>query len=259
MAIRKAKPKYILEEIEEAKTSIRTKSSSLKKPKPTDIIKIEDIERSSFILTKAQEKLQDLIQKNILTVVQGPAGTAKTISACYAALKFLAEGRIDGIVITRPIVQSCEQLGYLKGPLVEKIEPYLEAYYSNFEKIVGKETINMLKTLNLIEFKPIAFYRGKTETNKMIILDEAQNVDIQGLMLIATRLGENSKLVICGDVSQHDIKRGDVKLIEFAEMIEGLKDAANFKFEIKDIMRSKFLISLTERYEEHKDKFIKKK
>jgi phosphate starvation-inducible PhoH-like protein len=248
---RTKKPTYILEEENEINFSSTKKNN--KEIKINQIITKEDLQKSPFQLTKKQEELIKIIENNILTTITGPAGTAKTICSAYAGLKLLIDGKINKIILTKPIVQASNDLGYLKGSLDDKIMPFLDSFYQNFEKILDKETIDFLKNSGLIEFKAISFMRGSTFDNSLIILDEAQNLDVQGLMLVTCRLGKNSRLIISGDISQHDIKRQDVRLFEYIEMIEGLSDTYNFKFTIEDIMRSPFLIKLTQRYEEYKE------
>lgn len=251
MAKRKPTPSYIREEIEEGYIPKKTTNKGVFKP--SHIIKKSDLEESPFQLTEKQLLLQNVIDKNILTVIHGPAGSAKTISAAYAGLRLLSENKIEKIIITKPIVESSENLGFLPGSVSDKVLPYIESFFSNFEKIVDKTIIDQLRTQNLIEFRAIAYLRGATFDNALIILDEAQNLDIQGLMLVSTRLGKNSKLLIMGDVSQFDIKREDVRLLEYIKMISDLEEAAVFTFDNSDIMRSPFLIKLTEKYEQYKD------
>ena len=239
--MRKKEPAYI-----KAEKTTRDKTSN--KSFLTSISLNTDLQ-----LTDKQESCIKAITDNTLTVIQGPAGTAKTYTACYAALKLLLSNKIDKIIVTRPIVEASESLGFLPGLIEDKIAPYAEAFYSIFESITDKYTVETLKSLNLIEFKPIAYLRGLTFKNCFIICDEAQNTDIKGLMLVTTRLGLGSKLAFCGDISQNDIQRKKVKLLEFSNMIEGMKDSCNYKFENKDVLRSKFLIELADRYEKYKD------
>ena len=247
----KKTPAYVKAELEE--------KSSNRSFKPKDIVTQRDLDSSSIKLTDTQETLQKVIERNILTIIQGPPGTAKTLSACYAALKSLAEGKTEKVIITKAIVESGERMGFLPGSISEKIEPYLESFYKTMAKLVDSYVLDQLKANNIIEFKPIAYMRGATYDNSFIILDESQNCDIQSLMLVTTRIGNNSKLLICGDVSQYDIKRGDVKLMEFTEMLAPLKDVGVFEFKACDIMRSKFLISVAEQYELYKDKLYSQK
>lgn len=258
----KSKPSYLQNDDDTSNhtVSVSIQGNSKKELKISQIIKKSDLEKSPIKLTEKQKQLIDIIDKNIITIIQGVAGTSKTLSAVYAGLKLLSEGKIKKIILTKSIIEANgENLGYLPGNQHDKVSPYLESYFNNFEKILDKFTIDLLRTSGLIEFKPIAYMRGSTFDNSLIILDEAQNTAISGLMLVCTRLGQGSKLIILGDVSQNDISRGDVKLTELSEMIEGLEHCQNFTFGKEDIKRSEFLIKLTERYEEYKDKLHSKK
>jgi phosphate starvation-inducible PhoH-like protein len=203
-------------------------------------------------LTPKQHELYKTIRNNILTIVQGPAGTSKTFTACYTALGLLADKKIEKIIITKPIVEAGENLGFLPGDEREKTLPYMKSYYSTFEKILGKFMCEVLFENGIIEVNLLAFMRGDTFDNACMILDEAQNVQMSQLMLWATRLGKESYAVMMGDVSQYDIKHKDAKFLTFIDFCGGMENVANFKFEREDIVRNKFLIELTDRYEKWK-------
>jgi len=209
----------------------------------------KDIENSQIELTIKQHELYKLIRNNTLTVVQGPAGTSKTFTACYTALNLLVDKKIDKIVLTKPIKESGEELGHLPGDIEEKTAPFMRSYFSNFEKIVGKQSSEFMKSSGEILVEPLAYMRGVTYDNAIIILDEAQNATIQQLMLWVTRLGKNSKAILMGDVSQSDIRDRDSKFTNFINMIEGVEGAANFAFASDDIVRNKILIEIVNRYE----------
>lgn len=211
-----------------------------------------DFDKCGIELTQKQHQLYKTIRNNVLTIVQGPAGTAKTFVACYTALGLLADGKINKIIITKPIVDAGESIGYLPGDIDQKVGVYMKSYISTFEKILGKFLTEVLITSGIIEINLLAYMRGDTFDNSIMILDECQNVLISQLMLWATRLGKNSYAVMCGDVSQYDIKEKDAKFLQFIKFTEGMKEVANFKFEKEDIVRNKFLIELTDRYEKWK-------
>lgn len=206
----------------------------------------------SVDLSPKQHELYKTIRNNILTIVQGPAGTSKTFTACYTALGLLADKKISRIVITKPIVEAGENLGFLPGDQYEKTLPYMKSYISTFEKILGKFMSDVLFDAGIIEVNLLAFMRGDTFDDACMILDEAQNVQMSQLMLWATRLGKESYAVMMGDVSQYDIKHKDAKFLTFIDFCEGMKDVSSFKFEREDIVRNKFLIELTDRYEKWK-------
>lgn len=211
-----------------------------------------DFDKCGIELTPKQHQLYKTIRNNILTVVQGPAGTAKTFVACYTALGLLADGKVNKIIITKPIVDAGESIGYLPGSVDEKVAVYMKSYISTFEKILGKFMTEVLISSGIIEINLLAYMRGDTFDNSIMILDECQNVLISQLMLWATRLGKNSYACMCGDVSQYDIKEKDAKFLQFIKFTDGMKEVANFKFEKEDIVRNKFLIELTDRYERWK-------
>ena len=200
-------------------------------------------------LSPKQLKLFKSIRNNILTVVHGPAGTSKTFSTCYTALSLLADKKIEQIIITTPTVESGHPLGLLPGDVKDKIDPYVKSYYSNFCKILDQKMIDGLFSSEEIIFEPLAYMRGTTFDNCVMLLDECQNSNLPTLMLWATRLGKDSKAVMMGDTSQYDVKRRDSGYLDFIDMTSGMQDLTEFKFSNEDIVRNKFLIDLTNRYD----------
>ena len=215
-------------------------------------LKKEDIERSNIFLTDKQRELYKMIRNNTFTIVQGPAGTSKTFTACYTALNMLADKKVDRIVLTKPIKESGEELGHLPGDIEEKTAPFMRSYFSNFEKIIGKHNVDMLKLNGEIQVEPLAYMRGVTYDDAIILLDEAQNATMKQLMLWITRLGKNSKAILMGDVSQFDIRKSDSKFLSFINMIDGVPMVSNFQFASEDIVRNKILIDIVNKYESFK-------
>jgi phosphate starvation-inducible PhoH-like protein len=203
-------------------------------------------------LTDKQTDLFKGIRNNTLTVVHGPAGTSKTFTSCYTALSLLADRKIDKIIITKPIQESGEQIGLLPGTVNEKIDPYKQSYYTNFCKILDRATIDWLFSLEEIVFEPLAYMRGSTYDNCIMLLDECQNASIKQLMLWATRLGKDSKAVMMGDTSQYDVKKKDSGYVDFIDMTNGMKDLFMLEFKNEDIVRNKFLIELAKRYDKYR-------
>jgi phosphate starvation-inducible PhoH-like protein len=199
-----------------------------------------------------QKEYFDKIIKNDITMCYGPAGTSKTFVACYASLKLYLGDNIKKIILSKPIQESGEKLGFLPGSVDEKIDPFMESYRNNLQKIIGWENLITLEAEKLVEFRPLAYMRGATFDNSLMVLDEAQNADFRQLMLFITRMGENSKVLICGDVSQYDISRDKVALPKFIEMMQGVKRLGIHTFGDQDIVRNKILIEITERYEKWK-------
>jgi phosphate starvation-inducible protein PhoH len=178
--------------------------------------------------------------------------THNTFTSCYTALSLLADRKIDKIIITKPIQESGEQIGLLPGTVDEKIDPYKQSYYTNFCKILDKPTIDWLFSIEEIVFEPLAYMRGSTYDNCIMLLDESQNASIKQLMLWATRLGKDSKAVMMGDTSQYDVKKKDSGYVDFINMTQGMNDLFIFEFKNEDIVRNKFLIELTNRYDKYR-------
>lgn len=205
-----------------------------------------------IILRESQKKYSNTILENQITFCHGPAGTSKTFTACYTAIKLLMDKQVNRIILTKPIQESGEKLGHLPGDVDEKIAPYMQSYISNLNKIIGGNGASWLTTKGVIEYKPLAYMRGATFENSLMILDEAQNADFRQLMLFLTRMGKGSKVVICGDVSQYDIAKTKVALPDFMQLMSGIKGLGTHVFEDKDIVRAKILIDVVKRYEKWK-------
>jgi phosphate starvation-inducible PhoH-like protein len=235
-------------EIEVIELQKQRELNSLKKGKLTR----QELESRRIELTPKQTELYKGIRHNTLTVCQGPAGTSKTFTACYTALALLADKKIDQIILTKPIQESGESLGFLPGTKEEKVDPFMKSYFSNFEKIIGKATFQWMITNGDIVVEPLAYMRGTTYDNAIMLLDEAQNCTMTQLMLWVTRLGNDSKAVMMGDVSQYDIKKRDSKFLEFIDLISDVEQVHNFRFSSEDIVRNKFLIDIVNKYEKWK-------
>lgn len=203
-------------------------------------------------LRQNQKKYVDKIFHNDITFCQGPAGTSKTFTACYTALTLLAEKKISNIILCKPIQEAGEKLGFLPGDVQEKINPYMESYISNMNKIIGPEITQKLVDSGIIQFKPLAFMRGDTYDDSLMILDEAQNSTFKQLMLFVTRMGKGSKVIITGDVSQYDIAKQNIGLESFIKLMDGIRGIANHKFTDKDIVRAKILQKVVKRYDKWK-------
>lgn len=226
--------------------------------------------KTIIILTPKQEEFYKGIRNNTLSICQGAAGTAKTFVACYAAIGLLADRKIERIILTKPIQESGENLGFLPGTIAEKTDPYMQSYFTNFHKIVGKQSFEFMKSIGEVVVEPLAYMRGTTYDDSLMLLDEAQNCTMTQLMLWSTRLGNNSKAVMMGDVSQYDIKKRDSKFLDFISLATGeykfseddtksqqdytkpLYDIYSHKFGVDDIVRNKFIIDLVDRYEKYK-------
>jgi phosphate starvation-inducible protein PhoH and related proteins len=212
----------------------------------------EEFVKNNVVLTEKQNDLYKGIRNNIMTVVYGPAGTSKTYTTCYSALALLADKKIDRIIITKPIKESGEELGALPGDIKEKIDPYLQSYYTTFCKILPKQIIDFLFSAEEIVFEPLAYMRGSSYDNCIMLLDESQNASMKQLMLWSTRLGKDSKAVMMGDSSQYDVKKRDSGFIDYINMVDGMELSYKHEFNNEDIVRNKFLVELTNRYDKYR-------
>lgn len=201
-------------------------------------------------LRQSQQKYLNQIENNEITFCYGPAGTSKTFTACFAALKLLKEKKIKQIILCKPIQEAGEKLGFLPGDKDEKVDPYMKSYKSNIEKIIGHEETKILFDKNIIKFEPLAYMRGDTFDDSLMILDEAQNATFKQLMLFVTRMGRDSKVIVTGDVSQHDIAASRVSLPNFIELIGNVKGVGTHIFNDRDIVRAKILQDIVKRYDQ---------
>jgi phosphate starvation-inducible PhoH-like protein len=156
-------------------------------------------------LNEEQKVAKEKILNNAITVLSGKAGSGKTLLACQIALDLLFKKSIKKIVITRPTV-SKEEIGFLPGDLREKMEPWMQPIYANFYQLYNQEKVDEILESGLIEIVPVAFMRGRTFLDSFVIVDEAQNCTTDQMEMIVSRLGLRSKMVICGDTQQVDLK-----------------------------------------------------
>ena len=196
-----------------------------------------------------QRNYVDTINRNDITFCYGPAGTSKTFTACFTALEMLQEKKIKEIVLCKPIQEAGEKLGHLPGDIHDKVDPYMKSYKSNIEKIIGVELTKTLFDKRITRFEPLAYMRGDTFDDALMILDEAQNATYKQLMLFITRMGKSSKVVVTGDVSQADIANSQVSLPDFIKLLEGVKGIDTHIFKESDIVRAKILQEVVSRYD----------
>lgn len=180
----------------------------------------------------------------------GPAGTGKTFLAVAKAVSLMLEGAIDKIILSRPAVEAGENLGFLPGDLKEKIDPYLRPLYDALYEMLPKDVVDKKLELGEIEVAPLAFMRGRTLTNAMVILDEAQNTTPMQMKMFLTRMGENSRMVINGDLSQTDLPRGvQSGLSDALDVLRNVKDIAMVTFTEKDVVRHGLVSAIVKAYD----------
>lgn len=180
--------------------------------------------------------------------------TSKTFTECYYAIQSLKNHTFDKIMLTKPIKEAGEELGFLPGDVAAKIDPHYESFKNNFEKIIKPANFQRLIEKNIILCKPLAYLRGTGFDKHLMILDEAQNVKLSQLMLFITRMGKDSKVIISGDIRQHDIAKNKVALPFLEEKIlSGTKRVGVFQFTDDDNMRHPIIQEITKRYEELKE------
>jgi phosphate starvation-inducible PhoH-like protein len=201
-----------------------------------------------------QVRYLDAICDKALVFGVGPAGTGKTYLAVAYAVKELKKGSVKKIVLTRPVVEAGESLGFLPGDLKEKVDPYLIPLYDALYEMLGLETTQTLIEKGVIEIAPLAYMRGRTLENAFIILDEAQNTTTSQMKMFLTRLGFGSKMIVTGDPSQTDLK-SNVKsgLNEALRILKGIEDIKIINFERIDVIRHPLVQSILERYESNED------
>ena len=180
----------------------------------------------------------------------GPAGTGKTFLAVAKAVSLMIEGQIDKIILSRPAVEAGENLGFLPGDLKEKIDPYLRPLYDALYDMLPRDVVDKKLELGEIEVAPLAFMRGRTLTNAMVILDEAQNTTPMQMKMFLTRMGENSRMVINGDLSQTDLPRGvQSGLSDALDVLRNVKDIGIVTFTEKDVVRHGLVSAIVKAYD----------
>ena len=196
-----------------------------------------------------QKKYMDAIFSSDLVFAIGPAGTGKTYLAVACAVRFLKERRIDRIILVRPAVETDEQLGFLPGDMKEKVDPYLRPLYDALYDMLPRGQVDRHIETGVIEIAPLAFMRGRTLNNSFIILDEAQNTTANQMKMFLTRMGEASKFIVTGDMTQIDLPaRVKSGLVESTKILEDVKGIAIIKFDKKDIVRHELVKKIVNAY-----------
>lgn len=200
--------------------------------------------------TVGQKEYVTAIRKNTVTFGVGPAGTGKTyLAVCLGAALYKSK-QTEKIILTRPAVEAGEKLGFLPGDLQTKVDPYLRPLYDALQEMFGLETYGKLMEKGAIEVAPLAYMRGRTLTNAFVILDEAQNATREQMKMFLTRLGENCKMVVTGDLTQTDLPDGKTSgLKQAVNLLKGVEDIAICTLTGRDIVRHPLVQKIVKAYE----------
>lgn len=202
--------------------------------------------------TVGQKKYVDGIKNNTIVMGIGPAGTGKTYLAVAMAAKAFKAHEVNKIILTRPAVEAGEKLGFLPGDLQDKVDPYLRPLYDALFEMFGVDNFSKYMEKGIIEVAPLAYMRGRTLEGSFIILDEAQNTTSEQIKMFLTRLGNDSKMVITGDVTQIDLPDSKSSgLIEAMKVLRNVDDIYIHKFNEKDVVRHKLVQDIVKAYEKY--------
>lgn len=241
--IDKGRVSYCIELAKEGKASDITKLSS-------DVIAITSRGKPVKCKTVGQKKYVDSIKNNSVVFGIGPAGTGKTYLAVCLAVQAMKQKQVDRIILTRPAVEAGEKLGFLPGDLQTKVDPYLRPLYDALQEMLGLDTYLKLMERGSIEIAPLAYMRGRTLSNAFIILDEAQNSTREQMKMFLTRLGDGSKMVITGDVTQIDLPDGKQSGLEHAaEVLKDVEGIGIVRLNDKDVVRNPLVMRIVRAYE----------
>ena len=222
--------------------------------RPADLGKFKfvfsEVKRTILPKTYNQALYVKAIHDNPITFGIGPAGTGKTYLAVVVALNYFLKGKVDKIILTRPAVEAGENLGFLPGDLVAKINPYLRPLYDSLFDLLPMEKVSKLIEDGRIEIAPLAYMRGRTLNRAMIILDEAQNTTKSQMKMFLTRLGDNSKIIVTGDITQIDIKKStESGLLHTRKILRNIEGISFNLFTKEDISRHPIVQKIVAAYE----------
>lgn len=202
--------------------------------------------------TPNQQLLVKTFTENDLTFALGPAGTGKTYLAVAMAVRALKNREVRKIILSRPAVEAGEKLGFLPGDMKDKIDPYLQPLYDALEDMIPNAKLKEYMETKVIQIAPLAFMRGRTLNDAIVVLDEAQNTTTHQIKMFLTRLGMGSKMIVTGDVTQIDLPRTTASgLIQALKILRNVKGIGRVEFEKKDIVRRHLVQRIVEAYERH--------
>ncbi|MBR2300900.1 MAG: PhoH family protein, partial [Bacteroidaceae bacterium] len=206
--------------------------------------------RPIYPRSENQCRLVEEFGKNDMVFAVGPAGSGKTYTAIALAVKALKNKEIRKIILSRPAVEAGEKLGFLPGDMRDKIDPYLQPLYDALEDMIPMAKLKEYMDLNVIQIAPLAFMRGRTLNDAIVILDEAQNTTPQQIKMFLTRMGNNTKMIITGDLTQIDLpQKQNSGLILALDILKEVKGIAIVKMTKKDIVRHRLVTRIVEAYD----------
>lgn len=202
-----------------------------------------------------QQKLVKEFDKNDMIFAIGPAGSGKTYTAIALAVRALKNKEIKKIILSRPAVEAGEKLGFLPGDMKDKIDPYLQPLYDALQDMIPAAKLKEYMELNIIQIAPLAFMRGRTLNDAVVILDEAQNTTTQQIKMFLTRMGMNTKMIVTGDMTQIDLPSSQTSgLVQAMKILKGVKGISFIELNKKDIVRHKLVTRIVEAYEKFEEK-----
>jgi phosphate starvation-inducible PhoH-like protein len=205
--------------------------------------------------TPTQREYLDKAQKNDIVFAIGPAGTGKTYLAVAMAVASLKNNEVSKIVLARPAVEAGESLGFLPGDMAQKIDPYLRPLYDALDDMLPSEKLKMYMERRIIEIVPLAYMRGRTLHNAFVILDEAQNATAMQMKMFLTRLGNNSKAIITGDVTQIDLSANIISgLVQIQDVLKKIEGIDFVYFDRNDVVRHRLVREIIDAYQKYGEK-----
>ena len=215
-----------------------------------DVICVTTKGRPVKAKTVGQQKYVEAIQKNIVTLGIGPAGTGKTYTAIALAVRSLKNREVKRLILTRPAVEAGERLGFLPGDLKDKLDPYLQPLYDALQDMVPAQRLKSYMEDGTIQIAPLAYMRGRTLESAFVILDEAQNTNLVQLKMFLTRMGNHAKFIVIGDITQIDLpNKGDSGLKRAMEILKGIPGISYVNFTKEDIVRHPLVTKIVKAFE----------
>ncbi|MDD6890701.1 MAG: PhoH family protein [Bacteroidales bacterium] len=202
-----------------------------------------------------QQRLVQEFERNDMVFAIGPAGSGKTYTAIALAVRALKNKEIKKIILSRPAVEAGEKLGFLPGDMKDKIDPYLQPLYDALQDMIPAAKLKEYMELNIIQIAPLAFMRGRTLNDAVVILDEAQNTTTQQIKMFLTRMGMNTKMIVTGDMTQIDLPAAQTSgLVQALRILRNVKGISFIELDKKDIVRHKLVTRIVEAYEAYEEK-----